>query len=398
MELTIEEQDILAGGQGDAKKKAMKLLVGLGEFYNANRLIPVASTQISGVSYKTGGEALISVLEEFCSQGVKVYVPSYLNPAGMDRQKWEDMGVNEHFAEKQNRIIKLYTTLGITDICSCTPYNVVEPPKEGQHVAWAESSAVAYCNSVLGARTNREGSLSALAAAIIGKTPEYGLHLDSARVPDVRVFIDAELEDGDIPIIGMHVGEILQNEIPYFTGLTNVQKKDLKALGAAMAATGSVALFHVQGMTPEASEFEDMSLPQIVVDGETLQRWWDNAHSPSQEAELIFFGCPHCDREELAEIAGYLDGRKIAEGKRLWVFTPRTILDDPTIQKHLQTITDAGGEVYADTCCVVAPLEELGLSGVVTDSGKASVYLKNLCSTMPKLMSKRSCVEFALTP
>jgi predicted aconitase len=254
---------------------------------------------------------------------------------------------------------------------------------------------VAYCNTVLGARTNREGSLSVLAAAIIGKTPNYGLHLEANRVPDLRIYMDAELKDGDIPLIGKRIGAEVANGIPIFTSLGNVPPNQLKALGAAMAATGSVALFHVEGVTPEAHLFTDMNLPQVVIDEDDLERWREE-EVKSGEAELIVFGCPHCDADELEEIAGYLEGKKVAEGKRLWVFIPRNILDDPGIQKTLGKITAAGGEVYADTCCVVAPLEDLGLSGIVTDSGKASVYLKNFCKTQPRLMSKSQCIEYAI--
>ena len=119
--------------EGKAGKKALNLLTGLKDFYHADKLIPVSSVQVSGVSYKTGGEALISVLEDFVNEGLKVSVPTYLNPAGMDRIKWEQMGVDKDFAGKQNRIIELYKALGINDICSCTPYNVVSPPETGTH-------------------------------------------------------------------------------------------------------------------------------------------------------------------------------------------------------------------------------------------------------------------------
>jgi predicted aconitase len=234
-----------------------------------------------------------------------------------------------------------------------------------------------------------------LSSAIIGKTPNYGLHLEEKRVPDIRIFVDTRLEEGDIQLIGKRTGGLLTNEVPIFTGLAGASNQDLKALGAAMAATGSVALFHVEGTTPEASMFRDMNLPHLIISPDDLRRWRKEEASGG-EAELVVFGCPHCDVEELREIASLLDGKKVAQDKRLWVFVPRFILEVPDVRDVLDRITTAGGEVFADTCCVVAPLEELGLNGIMTDSGKAAVYLKNFCRTPPRLMSRKECVDYAL--
>lgn len=394
MHLTPDEQAILDGSQGKSKQKAMKLLAGLGEFYKADKLIQVSSVQVSGVSYKTGGEALISVLEEFANEGIMVETTSFLNPAGMDLVKWKEMGVTPEFAEKQKRIVELYTALGIQPTCSCTPYNIVEPPHVGEHVAWAESSAVSYCNSVLGARTNREGSLSALASAMLGKTPNYGLHLDENRKPTVVVELDCELESGDLAMIGRHVGTMVKSGIPYFKGIAEAKLSELKGLGAAMAATGSVALYHVEHITPEADGFDVSGLEVISIDENELDKIKALSRDPKADADLVFFGCPHLGEDEVEHILELLHGRHIREGVRMWLFVPRALLKGD-ISSKLDSLTTAGVEIFADSCCVVAPLDGL-FKGIVTNSGKAAFYLKNLCDTKPVLMTTQECVDFAV--
>ena len=162
MHLSRNDEDILAGELGAVKQKAMEILVALGDIYEAERLVPIKSAQIAGVSYKTIGDAGLEYLTDLTGS---VTVPTMLNPMGMDRYKWRQMGIDESFVEKQQAIIRKYELLGIDAQCTCTPY-YVNAPRKGSHLSWSESSAVSYANSVLGARTNREGGPSALAAAL----------------------------------------------------------------------------------------------------------------------------------------------------------------------------------------------------------------------------------------
>ena len=179
MELTREEEAILGGSGGETRQRMMELLVGLGRVFGASRLVPVASAQVSGASYKTIGRWGLAWLE---SLDATASVPAILNPVGMDRERWQEAGIPPDFAENQERVLAVFRRLGLRLECTCTPYEVLTT-RFGEHLAWAESSAVAYANSAIGARTNREGGPAALAAAIIGKTPCYGLHLDRNRAP-----------------------------------------------------------------------------------------------------------------------------------------------------------------------------------------------------------------------
>lgn len=220
MELTHEEKRMLEGEYGKATRKSMEILAALGTIYGADRLVPVSSVQIAGVSFDNLGEAGLEFLAEMAANGGKVKALTTLNPAGMDIENWQAMGIDPDFAQKQVRVIEAFAQMGVVTTCSCTPYLSGNLPHYGEHIAWAESSAVCYANSVLGARTNREGGPSALAAALTGKTPNYGLHLADQRRPSLTVRVKAALADTrDFGALGIVLGKIIENRkakaIPY---------------------------------------------------------------------------------------------------------------------------------------------------------------------------------------
>ncbi len=215
MYLDPEEEKILSGENGETRQKMMELLVALGKVFGAERLVPIRSAQVSGASYKTIGEYGLAWLSSLDSRAV---VPAVLNPIGMPRLRWKEMGIDTVFAERQQAVIAAYERLGVHLECTCTPYYLHET-SFGDHLAWSESSAVSYANSVIGARTNREGGPGALAAALIGKTPCYGLHLEKNRCPQVIIEVQSDKKDWDISrygALGYHVGKLAGNKIPYF--------------------------------------------------------------------------------------------------------------------------------------------------------------------------------------
>ncbi len=187
MYLTKKQQSLLSGEAGPAAQKAMQILETLGRIYDAKHMLPVSSVQVSGVSYANLGEAGLEWLSELAAGGGKAQVFTTLNPAGMDIENYAALGIDETFAENQRRVLAVFEELGIITTCTCTPYLIGNLPRFGEHIAWAESSAVCYANSVLGARTNREGGPSALAASLTGCTPAYGFHLDEYRKPTIHI-------------------------------------------------------------------------------------------------------------------------------------------------------------------------------------------------------------------
>jgi len=238
MHLTKDEEKILDGEKGEVIARLFRLLVRLGDIYGADQMIPVGSVQVAGVSYKSIGDPGTEFLEDMASKGARVKVLTYLNPAGMDLEDWEKLGFPKDFAKNQLRIMDAFQKMGIVVTSTCTPYLAGNLPRFREHIAWSESSAVSFSNSVIGARTNREGGPSALAAAICGVTPNYGLHLWEKRQPTIKIKVDADLNfNSDFGALGYYVGKQVKNKIPYFTGIKNANTDQLKALGAAMEIT-----------------------------------------------------------------------------------------------------------------------------------------------------------------
>ncbi len=388
---------MLAGDFGPGVCKAMKIIVTLGRIYGARRLVPVGSVQVAGVSYRNLGEAGLEFLREWADQGARVRVPTTLNPAGMDLRAWRKLGFSEAFARQQLAVIEVYQRLGVRTTCTCTPYLVGNVPRSGEHVAWAESSAVSYANSVLGARTNREGGPGALAAGITGRTAACGLHLDENRRATLRVVVRCPVHKfSDFGALGYMVGKAARNRVPYFVGLGEVcSDVDLKALGAAMAASGAVALYHVAGVTPEADR-PDMLVPDhetLIVDD--LQPAYAALNSDVREIDLVWLGCPHSSLEEIAEVVRLLAGRRVKAV--LWITTAREVRQIAEAEGLVAAVEASGGMVVADMCVVVAPMQELGFRTLATPSAKGATYVPSHAGLRVRYGTVEQCVEAAVT-
>jgi hypothetical protein len=384
MHLDEDEKRVLAGEYGETRQKMMEILVALGKVFDAVRLVGIRSAQVSGASYKTIGEYGLEWLRSLDARAV---VPAVLNPIGMDRERWQEMGIPKDFSKKQQEVIDAYTRLGIRLECTCTPYELTSI-RYGEHLAWSESSAVAYANSAIGARTNREGGPGALAAAIIGKTPCYGLHLIANRHP--QLIIDPPAGYGfDIArygALGYLSGRLAGNRIPLFRGI-RPNADELKALGAAMGATGAVALFHVEGITPESRIFryEVSGLEQISIESEEIDQLFSET-----PVEAVAIGCPHCSPRELQQLAELLAGKRTT--KPLYIFTARGVRErNPGLVKAIEK---SGARVYADTCMVVSPVMER-YGAVMVNSGKALAYVPDMCGSMVRMGTTEDCIKIA---
>ena len=385
MQLDRDDERILAGDQGETRQKMLELLVALGKVFGAERLVPIKSAQVSGASYKTIGKY---GLEWLNSLDAKAVVPAVLNPIGMPRTRWQEMGVDKDFARNQQAVVAAYKRLGVALECTCTPY-YLRGTSFGDHLAWSESSAVSYANSVIGARTNREGGPGALAAALVGKTPCYGLHLEKNRKPQVIVRVQADSRTwttADYGALGYHAGKLVGNRIPFFSGITPAGD-GLKALGAAMAATGAVALYHVEGVTPEAAmEPLDLGgLETFTVESDEVRRLFRVV-----PVEAVALGCPHCSPEELRTIARLLAGKRVT--KPFYVFASQGVID--ANRKSADVIEKSGAKVYADTCMVVSPVMEQ-YAGIMVNSGKALAYVPDMCGGIARIGTTEECVRVA---
>ena len=376
MKLLSEEQAMLDGSQGRATQKAMEILTALGKIYGAERFIPVTSVQISGVSYANLGEAGLHWLDEMANGGGRTQVLTTLNPAGMDIENWQALGVSPEFAENQQRVLDAFARMGVITTASCTPYLIGNTPHFGEHIAWAESSAVCYANSVLGARTNREGGPSALAASLTGITPQYGYHLDKNRRPTITFVVDANLdENSDFGALGKAIGDKLESaqggRVPFIQGFGSASVENLKSFCASVATYGGVALFHMSRITPEAASVTPPKDEILISLADIRQARESMMDAQSEEVDFISLGCPHLSIKEIARIAELLAGRRVT--KEFWITTARPTKQIADMMGYSATIEEAGAKFAADTCCVVAPIKGR-FNTLATDSAKACYY------------------------
>jgi len=388
MHLTREEEKMLEGEYGWANQVSMKILVRLGDLFGATRLIPVESAHLSGVSYKHMGDASIDFLAALAEGGGRAQTLSTLNPSSFDRTYLTKRYHRERL-EKQSRIIDLYTRMAITPTLTCTPY-YLRKPKRGQHLAWAESSAVIYANSVLGAWTNREGSPSALAAALIGKTPDYGVHKAENRQPNVLVKVEASLKnEAEYGAVGIHLGKVLKDRVPVFKGLQNPSDDDLKQLGAGMASSGMTAIFNTKALGRREK------LETIVVEPRNVKEAVTNLCTTAEAPDLVFVGCPHCSLKEVKSVAGLLEGKKVRRDVELWVCTSRHVRE--RARNYVNLIERSGGRVLCDTCVLVTWIKDLGVHTLMTNSAKTAFYAPTLNEVEARLAPLKQCIGAACT-
>lgn len=403
MKLTAKEIELLEGKHGLGLKKAMELLVALGKIYGAKEMVSITSAQIAGVSYKNIGDPGLEFLHDWADSGARAHVPAFMNPAGIDRQLWRQLGFPEAFAQKQLEIIEVLKQMGVRATLTCTPYHIGIVPQRGEHIAWSESSAVSYANSILAARTNREAGPSALAAAFCGRTPRCGLHLHEHRLATHRIIVKCQLKSSaEFGMLGYLVGKTVGRGIPFFYGLEVPQSDTertacLKSLGAAMAAAGAVALYHIERVTPEAINYGERMIQrhsqQVTIDH--LDAAKIALQQAGQQVDLVALGCPHVALEELANIAGLIHHKNLKSS--LWIATSAIVREQARAKNLVAMIEQAGGRVLADTCMVVAPLEEMGIKHIVTNSVKAAVYLPAHQSAIVHLGTSEQCIAAALS-
>jgi len=393
LELTIEEKKMLKGKQGKATRKAMEIVVALGEIYGAKRLIPVSSVQIAGVSYDNLGEAGLEYLNEMAEDG-QTRVLTTLNPAGMDMVEWKKHGISEDFAENQQRVVDAFEKMGVVTTCTCTPYLMGNLPHYGEHIAWAESSAVCFANSVIGAYTNREGGPSALAAALTGVTAEYGFHLDENRVAQVKYDVLADLMSTDeFGLLGQIIGNRTGKQIPYITGIGNATTDELKSFCASVATYGGIAIFHMEKVTPNRTPIPEKT--EIVTE-EDLNKARAELDDKEANIDFISVGCPHASIKEIAKIVDMLKGKKVTEGKTVWITTAKPTKDLAIKMGYYDQIEKAGAYLVADACCAVAPLKGR-FTGLMTDSAKACYYARGKNKFKTEIRTVEECIKEAVS-
>jgi len=409
MYLTKEEEEMLKGSMGYAVEKSMEILVTLGEIYGAENMVPVSNVHMPGSSVVVAGDAGSAFVEEIASTGVKFKTYTTLNPAAVDFERWVEIGIPSEYFQKQKKLSLAYHSMGGILCHTCTPYLTGNLPRSGEHVSWGESSAVSFVNSVLGARTNREGGPSALASAITGRTPMYGLHLGENRKGKLLVRVSTRLGTvTDYGSLGYYVGTICGGNNPVFTGIpTDVSSDQLKMLGAALASSGSVALYHVERVTPEARSLDEAfkgEKPSEILDfGEEELRGASEDLSKAKicEVDVVCIGCPHNSIYEIRSIAELLRSRKIRSDVRFWICAASSVKSLSDRMGYTEIVEGAGGTFMCDTCPVLAPVKEISrrdnLNILATNSAKLAHYGIGQCNLHPHYGELERCVLAATT-
>lgn len=398
MRLTDEEKRMLNGQEGEAKKLAMEILTQVGDSMDADSFVEIASVQAMahfGSLHIAGRDWL----EKLACLGGKCCVPTTQDPASIPFSHWKEMGYDEEYAKNQYRLAEAIMKLGEMPKWSCTPYYQGSVPRLGQNIAWAESSAVSFANSVLGARTNRTPAGIAICAALTGRMPRYGLYLPENRQAQIKITVEAgELTPLDYNTIGIITGKLAGAKIPAIYGLPqSATNDDLKYLGASAASSGSVALYHADGITPEAiltdvfagkAPEEEMVITRKDIDDAAEKMTSTGAGEP----QLAVVGCPHYSSEEVIRLARMIEGKKVADGKAFWVFTTaetESLMERMGLKAVLE---EAGVRIMAQTCLVISPLVG-GYENLITDSGKFASYLPSEHSIKIRYASAEECVK-----
>ena len=405
--LTATEQAMLDGSGGPAVAMAMRIITGLATAVDAPRLRAVDSAHIDSCLYH--GQAGLDFAKRLVELGGRVAVPSTLNVGSLDLIHPDLVRADTATSAPARELMDAYLALGCSATWTCAPYQAGHRPAQGSHVAWAESNAIAFVNSVLGARTERYGDFADIAAAVTGRVPDAGLHRDEHRRAQLVIDcagIDAALLEHDAAwgVLGHLVGELAGSRVVALTGLPDAIVEDrLKALGAAAASSGGVALFHVEGVTPEAPSLADV-LPvsgdpeHAMLTTADLQR---QRHTLSAPADLpldaVSIGTPHFSLEEFADLAGLLDpGTVFAPGTAFYVSTSRAVADGARERGYLEPITAAGATIVTDTCTYITPILEPGTRHVMTNSGKWAWYAPANLGVQVTLGSLEECVRSAV--
>jgi predicted aconitase len=413
VKLSDHERALLDGRQGEAKRIAMEGLVQLGEAFGAVDMVEI------GYAHIHAGMALylhdVELMEELAALGARMAVPASANIANADIANWRQTGAPEKLVRLQRRAEAAHHKLGSACSFTCTPYWAGHWPTWNTHMTSIESTVTVFCNSVLGARSNRDGFF-AVYAGITGCYPRFGYHLDANRRGTHRVVVDTPLETvSDFSALGFHVGGLVGEGVPVFEGFARRPSLDeLDALGATLATAGGVALFILPGVTPpfadRAQAFAgQVPKDEIVARRTDLERVYDRFTTDSGEFDLVHVGCPHASFEEMRHYARLLDGRRVKDGLELWVTTSREVRRMAADAGIVRTIEAAGAKVISDTCPMAchfarttSPDPALGvvpptLRGIVVDSAKQAKYVRDMIGCDTLLTNTERALETALS-
>ena len=406
LELSERDEALLAGELSRAAKMAMSILVRMADVCRAERMLDITGAHVDSAIYV--GDAGLEFAERLAEAGGRVVVPTTLNVSGVDEEHWQEWDVPAEWARKAHRQMLAYQKMGTLPTWTCAPYQTEHAPKFGQQIAWGESNAIVFANSVLGARTERYPDLLDICAALTGRVPAVGLHLDENRAGQLVLdlaSVPATLTERDdfYPVLGHLVGQVAGDKIPVIVGLAaSPSENQLKALGAAAASSGSVGLFHIVGVTPEAPTLEDAlhgKAPEerLAISVGTLRRVQKELTTAIGETlELVVLGSPHFSLDEFRQLVPLLEGKKRHSDVTFLVTTSRIMRQLADAAGLIEPLTRFGGRLTVDTCILATPMLSKSVRTLMTNSAKYAVYSPGLLNVNVAYGSLEDCIESAV--
>jgi predicted aconitase len=409
MELSHEQQSILEGTRGEYLARCMRWLVEWGDVMGARRLIPVDNTHVllpvpnlmaRGASPATIDQ-YVSELAEAAAQSTNPRCYCTVHTAFVTLDPLDVPENDPGQVRMQRDIAAAAAASGFLPTFTCAPYLVGNVPIKGEVCAWTESSAVVYANSILGARTTRHGTESAIAASLLGVVPEFGVLVDENRRGTLRIEVTAALKDAtDWGALGYFAGKIAGLGIPVFNGVRRPSQDEAKQLCAALATSGGVTMCHIAGVTPEAPSLEAAfhgNVPDAFAtfDADTLRHTYDSLRTHTgDQIDAVILGCPHASIREIAQIAGLLRGKKVAGGVRLWIDTARATRANADFMGYSATIETAGGRILTDTCPTNM---RIAARRIVTHGFKQAHYARGMLGAEVIVAGTEACVRAAVS-
>ncbi|WP_459729221.1 cis-3-hydroxy-L-proline dehydratase [Pseudomonas sp. MHK4] len=405
--LNEHDRALLDGRHGKAAQMAMQIVLRMAELQGADHLIDVTQAHIDGCIYT--GPASLRFAGQLVQWGAKVRVPTTLNSISVDQRRWRELGIDPALGEPASALGDAYMAMGAQLSFTCAPYLLDTAPKAGEHIVWAESNAVVYANSVLGARTLKYPDYLDICIALTGRAPLIGCHLDAQRKARLQIELPAlgELDDAFYPLLGYHIGALAGSRVPLVLGLEKRKPglDDLKAFGAAFATTSAAPLFHIAGVTPEAID------PAQVLDADTcsavekiclkdlLSSWRELNSARDNRVDVVSLGNPHFSLSEFAHLARLCRGRQRHPDVVLAITCGRAVLEQAREAGHIAAIEAFGATLVTDTCwCMLGePVIPLAAKTLMTNSGKYAHYAPGLVGRKVHFASLAECVDAACT-
>ena len=403
IELTEHDRALLAGSYGKAAQVAMQIVLRMAQIQGATQLVDITQAHIDGCIYT--GPASLRFAQQLVAWGAKVRVPTTLNSISVDQRRWRELGIDPALGVPASALGDAYMAMGAQLSFTCAPYLLDSAPKAGEQIVWAESNAVVYANSVLGARTLKYPDYLDICIALTGRAPLIGCHLEDQRKARLQIELPTlgNLDDAFYPLLGYHIGALAGSRIPLILGLKQQHPDldDLKAFGAAFATTSAAPLFHIAGVTPEAldpAQVTDGPLPVIKVSLEDLLLSWHELNSARDpQVDVVSLGNPHFSLSEFAQLARLCQGRKRHPDVVLAITCGRAVLEQARAAGHVGVLEAFGAVIVSDTCwCMLGePVIPPAARNLMTNSGKYAHYAPGLVGRKVHFASLAECVDAA---